>query len=248
LRDAGNGQLRRTFKAGAAAADKMQLSPDGARLAVILDPCPGGEFGLWDTTSGQPLLGAVKEVEGSATAIVFAHHRPFLAIGRHDDHSITLWDLTLNREVQRFRGHSWVVNSLAFSPDDQVLASSSWDASVRLWDVATGKNDKGSINGHGISAELGEFSPDGQTLAMSIKSGGITLWNVPAQQEMITLERRVQSSGDIHFSPDGNTLATGAPIWSFRLTEVKGGVQFWRAPALPQVEAQRTATTILATP
>jgi hypothetical protein len=79
------------------------------------------------------------------------------------------------------------------------------------------KNDKGFINGHGLSASRGEFSPDGRTLAIVIKDG-ITLWHVPSQQEMITFGR--QWGGDLFFSPDG-TLATGLPsgrraCWSLR--------------------------------
>jgi WD40 repeat protein len=112
-----------------------------------------------------------------------------------------------------------------------LLASSSWDGTLRLWDVATGKDDKGCINGHGLGAEGGEFSPDGKTLTIVIKNG-ITLWYVPSHQERITLDRRVQGGGDLFFSPDGKNLATGAAIWAYQLQEVKGGVQFWQAPAI----------------
>ena len=37
------------------------------------------------------------------------------------------------------KGHTWPVYSVAFSPDGKTLASSSWDKSIKLWDVATGK-------------------------------------------------------------------------------------------------------------
>src|SRR5262249_27528324 len=127
LRDLADGHLRRAIKAGKVRVDKLHVASDGRYVAAILDPCPGGEFGLWDATSGESMPEATNYVGGPATSFAFAHRRPLVAIGRHDDHSITIWDLAQNRELRRLRDHTWVVNTVTFSPDDTLLSSSSWD-------------------------------------------------------------------------------------------------------------------------
>ncbi|KAK5202643.1 hypothetical protein LTR47_011571 [Exophiala xenobiotica] len=53
---------------------------------------------------------------------------------------VRLWDARTGKCLQTLEGHSSWVNSVAFSPDGQQLASGSRDESVRLWDARTGES------------------------------------------------------------------------------------------------------------
>jgi WD40 repeat protein len=57
-----------------------------------------------------------------------------LASGSRDK-TVKLWSVELQKEVTTLQGHSYAVNSVAFSPDGKYLASGSYDKTVKLWSV-----------------------------------------------------------------------------------------------------------------
>src|SRR4051812_2790536 len=56
--------------------------------------------------------------------------------------------------------HQDSVNSVVFSPDGKFLASGSYDKTVRLWDLATGREIR-TFRNHRKSVQSVAFSPDG---------------------------------------------------------------------------------------
>ncbi|MEH2303969.1 protein kinase domain-containing protein [Nostoc sp.] len=104
--------------------------------------------------------------------------------------------------------HSDCVNSVAFSPDGQILASASSDRTIKLWNVTTGKLLQ-SLLGHSNSVNSVAFSPDGQTLASASSDGTIKLWNVTTGKLLQSLLGHSNSVNSVAFSPDGQTLASG---------------------------------------
>lgn len=56
-----------------------------------------------------------------------------------DDQVLRLYDVTTHKLVRRFAGHSHRVTDMTFSSDARWLFSSSADASLRVWDIPTGK-------------------------------------------------------------------------------------------------------------
>lgn len=74
-------------------------------------------------------------------------------------------------------GHSQAVNSLSISPDGRLVASGSYDQTVRLWCLGSGKELK-KINGHTSGVLSVAFSPDGKLLASGSLDKTIRIWNL----------------------------------------------------------------------
>src|ERR1700739_2440880 len=67
-------------------------------------------------------------------------------------------------ELQKLEGHSGGGKAVAFSHDGPLLASPSWDKTVRLWTPATGEQLQ-QLEGHSSGVNAVAFSHDGQLLA-----------------------------------------------------------------------------------
>jgi periodic tryptophan protein 2 len=114
--------------------------------------------------------------------------------GAMDPFNIYVWSLQTGRILDVLTGHEAPLTSLSFSTASGLLASGSWDKTVRLWDVfRTGAATETFLHGADVLAVA--FRPDGEQFAAATLSGQIALWDVKRGAQTGTIDARRDAEG-----------------------------------------------------
>ena len=109
-----------------------------------------------------------------------------------------------------FTGHRGSVLSVAFSPNNNLLATASKDRSVRIWDLNT-KAQVGKLTGHHKEVLSVAFSPNGKIIATGGKDSTIIFWDTATFKSIgPSLKAHDFQVWSLAFSPNGKYLASGS--------------------------------------
>ena len=98
-------------------------------------------------------------------------------------------------------GHAGTIRVLAVSPNGRYIASSGGDATVKIWDVASGQEIR-TLTGYGmLGADALAFSPDSSRVITSEMSSGLKVIDVATGREVLTVGSLMGGGGVI--SADG---------------------------------------------
>ena len=141
---------------------------------------------------------------GGVRTVAFSPVNSNLTASAGENNVIKLWNLRRGT-ARTLKGHTDVINSIAFSPNGRLLASVSHDRTIKLWNVHN-ENNIATLR-EGTQFVTVAFSPDGKLLA----TGGwmhVKLWDIGRRTEIATLlhDQLVQT---VAFSADGKLLAVG---------------------------------------
>jgi WD40 repeat protein len=133
-----------------------------------------------------------------------------------------VWDAKTGEVVVGpLEGHTWPVNSVAFSPDGNRIVSGSADGTIQVWDAKTGEVVVGPLEGHTLGVSSVAFSPDGNRIVSGSLDNTIRIWDAETGKVVVgPLEGHTDSIWSVAFSQDGNRIVSGSQDGTIRVFSV----------------------------
>lgn len=123
-------------------------------------------------------------------------------------------------------------NSIAFSPDGKTLAEGLPTNTIRLWEVATGKEVLPVVGHQGGVSNLG-VTPDGKTLITRGTDNSIRSWDIASGKELRSFKLPA-GTGNADLSADGKIVVFGGPNNTVHIWDVAQGKELRQVPIQAQ--------------
>ena len=120
-------------------------------------------------------------------------------------------------------GHRYAVTSVAISPEAGLIASSSNDNTIKLWELKTGML-LNTLKGHEDSVYSVAISPEAGLIASGSKDNTIKLWELKTGMLLNTLKGHEDYVNSVAISSEAGLIASGSDDKTIKLWDLKTGM------------------------
>jgi len=205
LIDADTGETIREFEGLETAANFIDFSPDGSRIAT-------GSFDqtarIWDVETGEQLHVLTGHTGVISSAVFSPDGRHLVTSGT--DNTLRVWDTETGEALHVFEAAPSAYT--VFSPDGSLIAFGDLDGFVHIIDASTGE-ELHRLAGHTDIIWNTQFSPDGTRLVTASWDGTARIWDVKTGALIRVLDNG--STRQLYwaeYSPDGEFIVTGSNL------------------------------------
>lgn len=203
--------------------------------AGVITGIGGLFFYLSDRLGGAPRL-ASEETDVIQPTIAFPGAAPSLAstaaevdlaVSESPENDPTV---NLSAVAKTIGTHSAAVLSVAIAPDNSILASGSYDNTVKLWSRNSSAAPR--ILSHDGPVNDLAFTPDGEYLIAGTDSGNVEVWNLFSLQLASTLEGNAGRINSVATDNSRQHIASGSSNGALKVWSIAGEVYPPPAPTV----------------
>ncbi|XP_053851244.1 notchless protein homolog 1 isoform X3 [Vidua macroura] len=199
-----DGVLCRTLQGHAHWVNTMALSTDYVLHTGAFEPAEA-------TINPQDVRGSLSELKDRALQRYnqVRGQEPERLVSGSDDFTLFLWRPAEDKKpLERMTGHQALINQVLFSPDTRIIASASFDKSIKLWDGRTGKYLT-SLRGHVSAVYQIAWSADSRLLVSGSSDSTLKVWDAKTKKLAVDLPGHADEVYAVDWSPDGQRVASG---------------------------------------
>jgi serine/threonine protein kinase len=201
----------------------VALSVDGKLFASADDT---GLVRVWDFKTGAKLHDFQHSL--GVYSVAFSPGGKHVLTGCADK-NMRLWSLDKDAQERLFEGHTATVSYVAFLDAGRQALSATYsplgdsDCTVRLWDVATGKEtNRLQVGEERDRLDSAAISPDGRRVLTGHLDGSVCLWDLATKKKLAGFSKHKGKVISVAFTPDGRFALSGddggtSGIWLYRL-------------------------------
>jgi len=167
---------------------------------------------------------------GSVTALATSPEKPNMLLSASRDKTIIVWQINGEGDnwavaKKALTGHNHFVQDVTISSDGEFALSGSWDKTMRLWDLNTGKTTQRFV-GHTNDVVSVSFAPGDRQIISGSRDKTIKLWNVVGEcKATIDSEGHSEWVSQVRFSPNAANPLIVSAGWD-KLVKVWDLLQF----------------------
>jgi WD40 repeat protein len=124
--------------------------------------------------------------------------------------------------IRTLSGHKYSVNAVAVTPDGQRTVSASFDQTLKVWDLGSGR-DLRTLSGHTGYVNAVAVTPDGQHAVSASWDMTLKVWDLGSGCELRTLSGHKDSVNAVAVTPDGQRALSASTDKTLKVWDLGSG-------------------------